>query len=84
MQITQKAPKSCLSWFVVLITSLSACKTGPLVTIGISHPEEGGLSCYNPRTDESYLLKYADSDKWICLPPEDARTLFQYCNRKGQ
>lgn len=74
-----RAPKILLALFVAFLVS---CGTGPRVTIGISHPAKGGLSCFDARTGESFFTEYKDTDKWVCLPPEDARTLLEFCARK--
>lgn len=63
-------------------SSLTGCKGGPRVTLCISNPMRGGFNCVTP-DDKDYFLPYQNSDNFIALSPNDARTFFEYCSTKG-
>jgi hypothetical protein len=73
--------KICLILFVACL--LSSCKTGPQVTVCVSDPQVNGLDCYDQRTQKSFFLPYAQSDKYVALPPADAQALFDFCAQKS-
>lgn len=71
-----------LKLLVILSLSflLNSCKTvAPEVTVCASDPSHNGADCFNQRTKESFFLPYLQTDKFVCMPPTDAQTLFDFC-----
>lgn len=58
------------------------CPEGPSVTVCISDPHADGLQCVD-KNSRAYEISYSASDNFVCLPPADARSLFEYCALKG-
>ena len=58
---------------------VSECSQGPEMAIYISTPKSGGMNYYDPVSDKSGFIPYSQTDKFICLTPTDAQTLFNYC-----
>lgn len=64
--------------FVVLSILLAGCGKGPKVTVCIVDSVNNGFQCVNPK-DEAFFLPIADADNYVALPPNDMRTLIEYC-----
>lgn len=75
---TRRLPSLLPILFVVSL--LSACAhVGPKVNVCISDPPMDGMDCYSEITNRSYFKTYIETDKYVCLPPEDAHTVFDFC-----
>lgn len=72
--------KLCLILFTLCL--LSSCKKGPEVTVCVSDPAASGFDCFNQATQKSFFLPYAQTDKYVALPPTDAQALFDFCAQK--
>lgn len=63
----------------------SSCGSGPKVTVcvvaGLSEPPH--LVCVDP-ADRVTNLSLPESDNYVALPPNDMRTLIEYCGLKGR
>ena len=68
-----------ISLICCLAFLLNSCKEGPKVMVCISDPQAGGFDCFDQVSQKSSFLKYADSDKYVAMPPTDAQSLFDYC-----
>ena len=65
--------------FVGAVLSLNSCSPkGPAITVCISDPQAFGLDCVSPNGDMT-TVDYMDSENYVCLPPADARTFFEWC-----
>lgn len=74
-----KILKICLS--LLMVYSLTSCKTGNL-TICISNPAKGGFEC-SKGGEAQYHLDYKDSENYIALPQDDARTVIDKCYKEN-
>jgi hypothetical protein len=72
--------------YVLLLSTLFiiSCKTGPQISVCVSTPSINGFECYNEQTQQSFVVLYADSDKYIGLSPADAQALLNYCGIPSQ
>lgn len=58
----------------------STCSKGPKVSVYISNAARGGMDFMNEATGEKGFVAYPQTDKYVCLSPQDAETLLNYCN----
>lgn len=66
-----------------MILLISTSCDDPQITVCISDVKNGGLQCSKSGA-KKYLLTYDKTDNYICLPPDDARTLLEkYYNPDG-
>lgn len=70
-----------LAAFSVLF--ISACGSGPKVTICVSDPANNGFQCVDHKK-KSFFLPYADSENYLALSPDDAKLLLDYCKAKDK
>lgn len=63
----------------LVVCLLSSCKKGPLVTVCISDPPAGGMDCYDQVNKKSFFILYAQTDKYVALPPADAESVLNFC-----
>lgn len=75
---------------IIGLTALatSSCAHRPMTpplkhTVCVSDPESFGLSCYNSRTDTSFIRPYHETETWVCRPPESEHLLMNYCKAHG-
>lgn len=64
--------------FVVLSILLAGCGKGPKVTVCIVDSVNNGFQCVDPKNN-AFFLPIADADNYVALPPNDMRTLIEYC-----
>lgn len=53
------------------------------VDVCISSPKDGGFVCVKP-DDSEYFLTYENSENYLALSPDDARTVVEACRIKDQ
>ncbi len=73
-----KPYKICSLAFLSACASLSGCKDGPKVDVCISDPKHDQMACVD-RDKKSYVLPYGQSDNYVCIMPEDLKTVLEYC-----
>lgn len=64
--------------FVGLSLLLGSCGSGPKVTICIVDSVNGGMQCVDPQ-DRAFFLSLQEAENYVALPPNDMRTLIEYC-----
>jgi hypothetical protein len=62
------------------LISLTSCKHANL-TVCVSNPAQDGMEC-SKGSAKPYHLPYKDSENYIAMPPDDARTLFDECYKE--
>lgn len=70
----------CLAFLSGVLLTTVACKKGPQVTVYVSDPARSGMEFYNFATKEGGFVEFPRTDKFVCLTPTDAETLFNYCS----
>lgn len=75
--------KSKLLLSALSVAVLSSCGGGPKVTICISDPGSQGFQCVGA-DDKVFKLDYSKSENYVALPPNDMRTLIEYCGLKDE
>lgn len=63
----------------VVMIGASKCSNGPNVSIYISTPKSNGMNWANASTGQQGFVPYSSTDKYVCMTPTDAQTLFSYC-----
>jgi hypothetical protein len=61
---------------ILAVLLISSCKSAGELTVCISDPARGGLWCSKDGAPK-YLLDFQKSENYICMPSDDARTLFE-------
>ena len=75
----------CILALVSLVFLLSGClKNGPRLTVCISDPDNGGFQCADRETGDGFFIPYEETEFYIAHPPEDYRTLIEFCELKGE
>ena len=69
--------------FVGLSLTLASCGSGPKVTVCIVDSVNNGLQCVDAK-DNTFFLPMAQADNYVALPPNDMRTLIEYCGLKSR
>lgn len=69
-------------FLVFSLSLLSSCKHGPKVDVCISAPEDGGAYCVDKNNQNSYFLRYDETDNFVMFSPNDARKILEYCTNK--
>jgi len=72
--------KTLLKSFSLLL--FVSCAGGPDIDLCASDGDTG-MDCVN-KAGDSYFLLFKDSTNYICLSPNDARKLLQYCAVKDE
>jgi hypothetical protein len=62
---------------------LASCGSGPKVTVCVSDPQNGGFQCVT-HDDKTNFLPYTESENYVALPPDDMRSLIEYCGLKSR
>lgn len=66
----------------VILLSLSSCGSGPKIKVCLSSPEDNTFVCYDAQTEQHTVINFADTENFICISPEDEKTLLNYCKLK--
>lgn len=56
---------------------LASCKSGPMVPVCSSYPEEGGFRCIDEH-QKSFFIKYEDSKGMVALKTEWLAAIIDY------
>lgn len=68
-----------------LLNLVVACKQDqPKVTVYISTPDKQGMFFFNNTNGQSGFVGYAETDKFVCLNPQDIGALLNYCGVQKQ
>lgn len=70
-------PKLLLTLFAV--SSLGCGPGGPAVKICVSDPEREGLTCFDSKTQAQSFLLYKESENYVCVSPNDFKTVLNFC-----
>lgn len=70
-------------FLVGLISACASCNDAPKVDVCISDPANNQMACVD-RDKKSYVLPYAQSENYVCLVPEDLKTVLEYCKVQRQ
>lgn len=78
-----------ISLILLLSFLLSSCATlhpegGPKITLCLVDANSGDMACYDKETNQSSTLPFSKTDKFVCLPPQDAQTFLNYCATTGK
>lgn len=72
--------------FLVYLTILSSLvfscgtpPTRPTITVCVLDPAEPGLDCYDARAGASNVLTLQAGDGYVCIQPNDFKTLMASC-----
>lgn len=71
-----------ISLSLLILYSLPGCIHGDL-TVCISNPGQGGFECSKGGA-KSVHLDYKDSENYVALPPDDARTVLEKCYKDSK
>lgn len=64
----------------LVISSLTGCGSGPRVDVCISDGSKG-MDCVTPKKKE-YFVKYADTENYVCLSPDDFKVFRDWAELK--
>jgi hypothetical protein len=70
-----------MKFLVTLLMSLvlaSCASTRPILTICVLDGPVG-LDCYDARTGSAATIPFTSADKFVCVNPDDFRTLINAC-----
>jgi hypothetical protein len=72
-------------WLVAfsLLWLAAGCKNGPKIVICVVDVANKGYQCVDKKEKE-FFLPFELSDNYIAIPPEDAKTLLDYCKSKDK
>jgi hypothetical protein len=62
----------------VLLVVVGCRSRGPVIDVGLSKPSSGGVH-FVGKDGQFYFLTYANTDKYIVVPPADFFTLMNAC-----
>ncbi len=68
--------------YLSLLVACSSCASAPKISVYLSKPDAGGL--FGSKNGEPLpFIKYEDTDKFVCTPPEDLQILLEYLKREA-
>lgn len=64
---------------------LGCGRAGPAVQVCISSPSTNEFRCFDYQEQMTVVMKFEDTENYVCFSPEDGKTLLNYCkNQKNK
>lgn len=75
--------KTKQNWLLIFLLSFVGCKHAPLLTVCLINAEQNTLEC-SDANNQAFTLPIESADNYVCMSPEDFKTLLDYAKSKCQ